>query len=230
VDDAALQLEYTRIVSPIDGVAGIRQVDPGNLVHASDQNGIVVLTQLDPISVVFTLPQDELPQLSAAMAQAECQVHAVSRAGDQVLAQGVLRVIDNQINTQTASVRLKAQFDNADRKLWPNQFVRARIEVSRQQNALVLPAAAVQQGPQGSFVYVITDKDVAQMRPVQLALLQGEQALIGRGLTPGERVVVEGQEQIKPNSPVTPRELGDRGPGKTARGGAPQGAGTAGAP
>ena len=172
VDDAALQLEYTRILSPIDGVAGIRQVDPGNLVHASDQTGIVVLTQLDPIAVVFTLPQDELPQLSAAMAQGECHVSAVSRAGDQVLGQGVLRVIDNQINTQTASVRLKAQFDNVERKLWPNQFVRARIEVSRQKDALVLPAAAVQQGPQGSYVYVLTQDDVAKMRPVQLALLQ----------------------------------------------------------
>ena len=227
VDEAALQLEYTRIVSPIDGVAGIRQVDPGNLVHAGDQGGIVVLTQLDPIAVVFTLPQDELPKLSAAMAGGECKVSAVSRAGDQVLAEGTLRVIDNQINTQTASVRLKAQFDNAERKLWPNQFVRARIEVSRQGDALVLPAPAIQQGPQGSYVYVLTDGDVAQMRPVQVALLQGEQALIGRGVSPGERVVVQGQEQLKPNTQVSARPLA------TAAGGgaAPRSAaGTAGAP
>lgn len=231
VDDAQLQLEYTRIVSPIDGVAGIRQVDPGNLVHASDQSGIVVLTQLDPISVVFTLPQDDLPKLSAAMAQGETKVQAVSRAGDQVLGEGTLRVIDNQINTQTASVRLKAQFDNVERKLWPNQFVRARIEVSRQTDALVLPAAAVQQGPQGSYVYVLNAKDEAQMRPVQVALLQGEQALIGRGLSPSERVVVEGQEQIKPNSAVSPRPYG--APGALGRGQdkrAQHGAGTAGAP
>ena len=230
VDDASLQLEYTKILSPIDGVAGIRQVDPGNLVHAGDQNGIVVLTQLDPIAVIFTLPQDELPKLAAAMAQGECKVQAVSRAGDQVLAEGTLRVIDNQINTQTASVRLKAQFDNTERKLWPNQFVRARIEVSRQASALVLPAAAVQQGPQGSYVYVLTDKDVAQMRPVQVALLQGEQALIGRGLSASERVVVEGQEQIKPNPAVSPRPYGTTAAAPRQEKPAPHGAGTAGAP
>jgi multidrug efflux system membrane fusion protein len=216
--DAELQLQYTRILSPIDGVTGIRLVDPGNLVHASDATGIVVLTQLDPIAVVFTLPQDDLPRLSLAMTDGKPKVIAASRAGDQVIAEGVLTVIDNQINTQTASVRLKAEFKNADRKLWPNLFVRARIEVSRQNDALLVPAAAVQHGPNGSFVYTLTQDNVAHMQPVEIALLQGEDALIGNGLHAGDRVVVDGQNQIKPNSVVTPRVDGAQaGAGKIRR-------------
>jgi multidrug efflux system membrane fusion protein len=218
--NAALQLDYTRITSPIDGVAGIRQVDAGNLVHATDTSGIVVLTRLDPISVIFTLPQDELPRLAQAMDEGARKVTAVSRAGDQVLGEGQLKVIDNQVNSATATVRLKAEFANPERKLWPNQFVRARIEVAHKADALTLPAAAIQQGPNGSFVYVLADGDIAQMRPVQLGLLQGDVALLAGGVKAGERVVVEGQEQIKPNSPVTPR---------TGReGGAPDGAGARG--
>lgn len=208
-DDAALQLTYTKILSPIDGVAGIRLVDPGNLVRASDTTGIVVLTQLDPIAVVFTLPQDDLPRLASAMADTARKVVAVSRAGDEVLGTGTLTVIDNQINTQTASVRLKAQFDNPERKLWPNQFVRAQIEVAHRDDALVLPAAAVQQGPNGSYVYVLNEGNIAHMQPVKLALLQGEDALIASGVARGDRVVVEGQEQIKPNTEVTPRAVGE---------------------
>ena len=231
-DEAALQLDYTRITSPIDGVAGIRQVDAGNLVSTNDTTGIVVLTRLDPIAVVFTLPQDELPRLSKAMAEGTRKVSAVSRAGDQVLAEGQLKVIDNQVSTSTATVRLKAEFSNAERKLWPNQFVRARIEVAQQAEALTLPAAAVQQGPNGSYVYVLTPEDVAQMRPLQITLLQGDSALIASGVKAGERVVVEGQEQIKPNSAVTPRtgrddaapRGGKRGPPGNGQHGAEQGA------
>jgi len=226
--DADLQLQYTRILSPIDGVTGIRLVDPGNQVHASDTTGIVVLTQLDPIAVVFTLPQDDLPRLALAMADGKPKVIAVSRAGDQVIAEGVLTVIDNQINTQTASVRLKAEFKNRDHTLWPNLFVRARIEVSRRDDALIVPAAAVQHGPNGSYVYVLTPDNVAHMQPVQIAMLQGEDALVGNGLSGGERVVVDGQNQIKPNGVVTPRVDGaPRGSGKTRPGpGKPAGTGT----
>jgi membrane fusion protein, multidrug efflux system len=204
-DDAALQLQYTRITSPIDGVAGIRLVDPGNLVRTADTTGIVTLTQLDPIAVIFTLPQDDLPRLALAMSDAKPKVAAWSRAGDELLGEGTLTVIDNQINTQTASVRLKAQFSNSDRKLWPNQFVRARIEVSHQPDALLLPAAAVQHGPDGSYVYVLSPDNKAHMQPVTVALLQGTDALISAGLRGGERVVVEGQEQIKPDSQVNVR-------------------------
>lgn len=204
VSEAQLQLQYTRMTSPIDGVAGIRQVDPGNLVHAADTNGIVVLTQLDPIAVIFGLPQDQLPPLSAAMALAPPQVEAWSRDGSQQLAVGSLQVIDNQINAATASVRLKARFDNPERKLWPNQFVRARVTIAQRQSALVLPAAAVQHGPEGAYVYVVTQQDRAVLRPVTVGLLQGEQALIDRGVEAGERVVIQGQEQIKPGGRVRP--------------------------
>ena len=205
-DDAALQLEYTRIYSPIDAVAGIRRVDPGNLLHITDTNGIVVLTQLDPIAVLFTLPQDELPRIAAALAQGPRKVDALSRAGDVVLASGQLTVIDNQVDASTGTVRFKAQFSNAKRALWPNQFVRARLEVSTREAALTLPAAAVQHGPEGSFVYVVGPGDVAKLRPVTVDVLQADQALIGSGLRAGERVVIDGQDQLKPNARVEPRD------------------------
>lgn len=211
VAEAQLQLQYTRIESPIDGVAGIRQVDPGNLVKATDANGIVVLTQLDPIAVVFTLPQDQLTPLSAAMAAGPAKVEVYSRDGSEQLGVGTLRVIDNQINMQTASVRLKAHFDNRERKLWPNQFVRARVTVSREDAALVLPATAVQHGPQGAYVYVVASNNIAQIRPIRVALLQGEDAVIEAGLKAGDRVVTQGQAQVKPNAPVHP--IAAEGPG-----------------
>jgi membrane fusion protein, multidrug efflux system len=204
--EAQLQLQYTRIESPIDGVAGIRQVDPGNLVKATDTNGIVVLTQLDPIAVVFTLPQDQLTPLSAAMAAGPAKVEVWSRDGSQQLAVGTLQVIDNQINVQTASIRLKARFDNAERKLWPNQFVRARVTVSQESAALVLPAVAVQHGPQGAYVYVVSEKNVAELKPIKVALLQGEEAVIASGVKAGDRVVTQGQSQVKPGGPVNPVE------------------------
>ena len=206
VAEAQLQLQYTRIESPIDGVAGIRQVDPGNLVKAADANGIVVLTQLDPIAVVFTLPQDQLTPLSAAMAAGPAKVELYGRDGSEQLAVGTLKVIDNQINLQTASIRLKAQFDNAERKLWPNQFVRARLTVAQEEAALVLPAVAVQHGPEGAYVYVVTADNKAQIRPIGVSLLQGEEALIESGLAAGDRVVTHGQAQVKPNGPVIPIE------------------------
>jgi multidrug efflux system membrane fusion protein len=215
-DDAALQLDYTRINSPIDGVAGIRKVDPGNLLRATDANGIVVLTQLDPIAVLFTLPQDELPRIAAALAKGPRKVDALSRAGDQVLAHGLLTVIDNQVDASTGTVRFKAQFENSKHALWPNQFVRARLEVSTQDKALTLPAAAIQHGPNGTFVYVVTAKDVAQLRPVTVDVLQGEEAVIGSGLRAGERVVVDGQDQLKPNASVEPRSSAAAGTPRSA--------------
>lgn len=221
VAEAQLQLQYTRIESPIDGVAGIRQVDPGNLVKASDSNGIVVLTQLDPIAVVFTLPQDQLTALSAAMSEGPAKVEVWSRDGSQQLGVGQLQVIDNQINVQTASIRLKARFDNAERKLWPNQFVRARVTVSREAAALVLPAVAVQHGPQGAYVYVVSAKNIAQLKPIHVGLLQGEEAVIASGLSAGDRVITHGQAQVKPDSPVSPLDAPSAGK--------PRGAGAAGA-
>jgi multidrug efflux system membrane fusion protein len=208
-DDAALQLDYTRITSPIDGVAGIRRVDPGNLLRTTDADGIVVLTQLDPIAVLFTLPQDELPRIAAALAQGPRSVLALSRGGEQVLATGKLTVIDNQIDSSTGTVRFKAQFENGKHTLWPNQFVRARLEVTTEQHALTLAAAAVQHGPNGTFVYVVNDDNVAQMRPVSVAVLQGDEVVIASGLKAGERVVIDGQDQLKPNAKVEPRDASD---------------------
>jgi membrane fusion protein, multidrug efflux system len=219
VADAQLQLQYTRIESPIDGVAGIRQVDPGNLVRATDTSGIVVLTQLDPIAVIFTLPQDQLTSLSAAVSAGPAKVEVWSRDGAAKLGEGTLAVIDNQINVQTASIRLKARFDNADKKLWPNQFVRARVTVSQEAAALVLPAVAIQHGPEGAYVYVVADKNIAQLRPIRVALLQGEEAVIESGLKAGERVVTAGQAQVKPNAPVVPMD-----PESSGKKGAKQGA------
>jgi multidrug efflux system membrane fusion protein len=220
VDNAALLLDYTRIVSPVDGVAGIRLVDPGNLLHTSDATGIVVLTKLDPIAVLFTVPQDELPRLSAALAEGPRKVIALNRGGDQVLGEGRLTVIDNQINVATGTVRLKAEFANPGHALWPNQFVRSRLEVSTLPDALTLPAAAVQHGPEGPYVYVLAPGDIAQQRSVTVGALQGEDALISSGLKSGERVIVEGQDQLKPNTKVDPSGPGPKPGRATAHGAA----------
>ncbi|MBL9039611.1 MAG: efflux RND transporter periplasmic adaptor subunit [Archangium sp.] len=208
VDNAKLQLDYTRITSPIDGIAGIRQIDPGNLVRASDATGLVVLTQLDPISVVFTLAQDELSRVSNAFSQGPRQVEAWSRDGRTLLATGELKVIDNQINLTTASLRLRAQFDNSDRALWPNQFVKARLHVESKQNALVVSASAVQRGQQGTFVYVVGADRTAQLKPVEVDFIEGSVAVLKSGIAPGELVVIDGQAQLKPGAAVDPRQAG----------------------
>ncbi len=206
VENAKLQLEYSRIVSPIDGLAGIRQVDQGNVVHQSDVNGIVVLTQISPIAVIFTLPQDDLVRISKAFSAAPRQVEAWSRDGQTKLAGGELKVIDNQINANTATIRLKATFENADHALWPNQFVKARLHVESMQSAVVVSAAAIQRGQQGTFVYVVTPENTAQLKPVEVDTVEGTVAVIKRGLAAGETVVIDGQSQLKPGSPVDARK------------------------
>ncbi len=206
-DNAKLQLEYSRIVSPIDGVAGLRLVDQGNLVHASDATGLVVLAQLDPISVVFTLPQDELDRLQRAMAGGNLQVEAWARDGRSLLGTGQLTVIDNQVNATTGTVKLRAQFANPTRALWPNQFVKARLTVDQKKNALVIAAAAVQRGPQGTFVY-LADNGTAKLQQVEVELIEGSFAVISSGLKAGDKVITDGQSQLKPGSPIEPRTAG----------------------
>src|SRR5207302_11394216 len=174
IDSANLNLDYARITSPIDGVTGVRLVDPGNLVHASDVSGIVVLTQLDPISVLFTLPQDNLPQVAQQMELGTLSVEAWSRDGNTKLATGELLLNDNQINQNTATMRLKATFANPQRVLWPNQFVKARLLVSVRKGALVIAATAVQRGPDGTFVYVVGPDDTVQARTVEVDPTQGD--------------------------------------------------------
>lgn len=205
VDAAKLNIEYARIVSPIDGVTGVRQVDQGNIVHASDPTGIVVLTQLDPIAVLFTLPEDDLPKISAKQQQAPLVVEAYARDGVTKLGKGELLVIDNQINTTTATIRLKATFKNPDRVLWPNEFVKARLVVTTKKGAIVVPAAAIQRGPSGVFVYVVGDDGTAQPRPCEVETTQGEIAIIAKGVRAGERVITDGQSQLAPGSRVAAR-------------------------
>lgn len=202
INAARLNLDYARVTSPIDGVTGVRLVDPGNVVHASDAGGLVVVTQLDPIAVLFTLPEDDLPEITEAMAKGTLDVEAVSRDGDRSLGLGHLAVIDNAINQQTATLRLKAIFDNPTLQLWPNQFVKARLRLATRHDALVVPAAAVQHGPQGTFAYVVDASQMAAARPLAVEATQGEIAVIKSGLLPGDQVVVEGQAQLRPGARV----------------------------
>ena len=205
VDAAKLNLDYARITSPINGVVGVRLVDPGNLVHASDPGGIVTVTQLDPIAVLFTLPQDDLPAIAAEQAKGKIAVDALSREGTKKLATGELSVIDNQINTTTATIRLKAVFPNADRALWPNEFVKARLLLSTRTGAIAVPATVVQRGPTGTFAYVVGPDKTAQMRPIEVDMTAGELALISKGLKPGEQVITDGQNQLRPGAKIAPR-------------------------
>ncbi len=209
IENARLQLDYTHIKSPIEGLTGVRQVDPGNLVHTADASGIVVVTQIDPIAVIFTLPQDDLPRVSRAQATGPLQVDALSRdGGGQPLATGKLEVVDNQINQTTATIRLKAIFPNPaapQHALWPNQFVKARLRLAVRKGALVIPAVAVQRGPQGTFVYVVGSDEKAAVRPVTVDTLQGDEALLSKGVQAGDAVVIEGQNQLRPGARVATR-------------------------
>ena len=220
IETARLNLSYARIASPIDGVTGIRAVDPGNVVHLTDANGIVTLTQLDPIAVLFTLPQDQLPQVAQAMQAGSPEVAVYSRDGALELGRGKLEVVDNQINQTTATLRLKAVLDNPKRQLWPNQFVKARLLLTVRKDATVVPASALQRGPDGTFVYVVNG-DQAMPRQVEIALQQGEDAVVARGLQPGDVAVVEGQSQLRPGSKVSARPAGEK-PGTEKPGAAGQ--------
>jgi multidrug efflux system membrane fusion protein len=227
IESAKLNLDYARIKSPIDGVTGVRQVDPGNLVHATDASGIVVVTQLDPIAVIFTLPQDDLQRVVAAQAAAKggsLAVDALSRDGAQALATGSLEVVDNQINTATATIRIKAIFPNPNRRLWPNQFVKTRLELAVRKGALVVPAVAIQRGPQGTFVYVAGAAGTAEPRPVTVDVIEGDEALIAKGLVAGAEVVIEGQNQLRPGAKIVVRNAAAAGAG-SGDGGRAHGAG-----
>jgi multidrug efflux system membrane fusion protein len=204
-DNARLQLDYARIKSPIDGVTGVRQVDPGNIVHPGDAGGIVVVTQLDPMAVVFTLPQDDLPRVAKQLAEGPLQVEAYARDGATLLGTGQLLLIDNQVNQQTATIKLKATFPNPKRLLWPNAFVKARLLLTTRSGALVVPATAIQRGPQGTFVYLLDPANKASVRPVVIDQTQDEIVILKSGLKPGDRIVIEGQGAIRPGATVAPR-------------------------
>lgn len=205
IENAQLNIRYAHIVSPVDGVCGIRLIDPGNIVHAADTSGIVIVTEVDPIAVLFTLPQDDLPTVVRALKQGALPVTVLGRDGGNRLGEGSVDIIDNQINQLTATIRLKAIVPNRDGMLWPNQFVKAHLLVATRAHALVVPSTAVQRGPDGSFAYVINADDTVAVRRVQPELTTGEVTLVRTGLAAGERVVAEGQNELSPGSRVSVR-------------------------
>ena len=210
VTSAKVQLDYAHITSPIDGRTGIRLVDAGNLVRATDQTGIVVITQLRPISLIFTLPEQSLIDIQQHQENGEqLGVLAVSRDNKKTLGEGKLTVIDNQIDITTGTIRLKAEFPNDQNTLWPGQFVNARLHLTTRKNGVVVPSAAVQRGPDGSYVYVIGEDMKVTMWPVTVAQNEGGEALIDEGLKGGEHIVVDGQYKLQPGSMV---KLGDTPP------------------
>jgi len=226
IANAKLNLQYTRITAPFTGRVGLRQIDPGNIVHANDQNGMLTLTQMEPIAAIFTLPEDNLQVVLRHMKNGVLSVDAFSRDDRTRIASGKLETIDNQIDPTTGTVRLKAVFDNKDRALWPNQFVNIHLQLETRKNAIVVPASAVQRGPQNNtFTYVVGGDDTAQVRNVQVALTQGNVALIADGLQAGERVVTDGQEKLQAGMKVEPqirqRSGSDAPPSAQPQGGDP---------
>jgi len=203
VDNARLQLSYTRITAPISGKLGLRRVDAGNLVNANDPVGLVVITETQPISVVFTLPENDLPVVRQPMlAGQKLEVDAYDRADAKRLAQGVLMSIDNQIDITTGTVKLKAEFKNADDALFPNQFVNVRMKVRTLKDALTIPASAIQQGNRGAFVYVIEAEGTASVRVVKVGDRTAESLVILDGIKAGERVVLEGVDRLREGAKV----------------------------
>jgi multidrug efflux system membrane fusion protein len=201
VDAARLNLEWTHVVAPIDGRLGLRQVDPGNLVSSTDANGIVVITRVDPIAVLFTLPQDELGPVLERMQSATLEVAILSRDGTRSLATGHLTVVDNRIDVTTGTIRMKAEVPNEARVLWPSQLVETRMLLETRQGVMVVPDASVQQGPDGSFVYVVVDHH-AQVRPVTIDRIVDDLAIVAGGLTLEDEIVSEGQSRLRPNAEV----------------------------
>jgi len=208
IDNAKLQLEYCHITAPVSGHIGLRLVDAGNIVHASDANPMLVITQLQPISVIFTLPEDSLPVVVQRMKQGILKVDAYDRDNKIKLATGTLLTIDNQIDQTTGTDRLKATFDNNDGVLFPNQFVNIRLLLDVRKDSTIVPSVAVQRGPQGSFVYVVKADSTVEARPVTVALTQSNQSAIASGLQVGEVVVTDGQDKLQNGAKVETRSPG----------------------
>jgi multidrug efflux system membrane fusion protein len=206
IDNEKLQLTYCRITSPIDGRVGLRLVDPGNIVHAADTNGMLVITQVQPIAVIFTLPEDNIPDVIAVMKKRQMTVEAYGRDNKALLATGRLLTLDNQIDPTTGTLRFKSQFDNQDMSLWPNQFVNIRLFLDVRQNAIVVSSAAIQKGAQGAFVYVVDANNEAQVRQIQVDFTEGNATIVSRGLNAGETVVVDGADKLQSGSPVIPHQ------------------------
>lgn len=198
IDNARTQLDYTRIISPIDGRTGIRLVDPGNIVHAADTTGIVVVTQVQPITVIFTLPSENLTAVSEALSAGQVRVTTMSRDGVKVLDQGILSVIDNRIDQTTGTMRLKAVFANARNSLWPGQYVNARVLVRTAHGVLTIPTNAVQHGSAGTFTYVVKADNSVEARPIKVGDQTDDISVIASGLDVSERVVTSNQYRLQP--------------------------------
>ncbi|MBF0496942.1 MAG: MdtA/MuxA family multidrug efflux RND transporter periplasmic adaptor subunit [Deltaproteobacteria bacterium] len=203
IENVKLQLIYCRITAPISGRIGLRLVDEGNIVHANDSNGLAVITQLQPITVIFSIPEDSLPPVQEKLkAGVRLPVEALNREQSKVLATGYLLTIDNQIDSTTGTVRLKAEFPNKDNELFPNQFVNARLLLDAKRGTTVVPAAALQRNPQGAFVYIVKEDQTVAARPVTVGPSEGDVISIDKGLSPGELVVLEGAERLRTGSQV----------------------------
>ncbi len=205
IDNAKLNLVYCHITAPVSGRVGLRLVDPGNIVHASDTNAMFVITQLQPIAVLFTLPEDNLQTVSRRMANGTLEVDAFSRDDQTKLATGKLLTIDNQIDQTTGTGRLKAVFGNKDNALWPNQFVNARLLLETRKNSTTIPAAAIQRGPQGTYVFVVKSDNTVDVRDVNVSFTQDNISVIASGIAPNDVVVTDGQDKLQQGSKIETR-------------------------
>jgi multidrug efflux system membrane fusion protein len=217
-------LGYTKIIAPLSGRAGLRQVDQGNIIHASDATGLVVITQLQPIAVQFSLPQQQIVRVNAASAKGALAVDVFGNDGTTVVDTGTLKGIDNQVDPTTGTLRLKAEFRNATFQLWPGQFVNVRLKVDTLSQALVVPTSAVQRGPAGTFSYVIGDDDIVTAKPVAVVQQNETDAVVSSGLSASDRVVttgfanlsdgakvIIGKDEQTPAADLAPRKKGGRG-------------------
>jgi membrane fusion protein, multidrug efflux system len=202
IETAQTNLDYTDIVAPSDGRMGVRMIDPGNIVHASDQSAIAVLTQTQPTAVMFTLPAQTLDDVRAAMARGPVEVAAFDRDNVGLLSQGTLSTIDNLIDQTTATYRLKAMFANADEKLWPGEFVNARVLLETRKDAVVMPSVAVQRGPHGLFAWVVRSDNKVEPRPIKTGATDGDRIIVTSGVNEGERVVVDGQYKLQTGASI----------------------------
>ena len=196
IEAAQTQLDYATIVAPIDGVVGFRQIDLGNIIHPTDVNPLTVLTQIKPAQVIFTLPQSNLGPVREAMLRGPVSVLAFDQNDKEQLAEGHLLLIDNQIDQATSTIRLKAEFANENERLWPGEFIRNRILITTQKNAVTVPAVAVQRGPDGFYVWVVKPDKTAEQRPIDAQIINEELAIASKGLNAGEQVVVNGQSRL----------------------------------
>jgi multidrug efflux system membrane fusion protein len=230
IDTAKLQIVYCNITAPFTGRVGLRQVDPGNIVHAADTNPMLILTQLQPIAVIAPMVEDQLPTVVQHMKNSTLQVEAYDRDNGAKLATGKLQTIDNQIDPTTGTVKVKAVFDNKDNQLWPDQFVNVHLLLETRKNSTVVPTAAILRGPQGTFVYLAKSDKTVEARTVAIALTQGDTTVIASGVNPGDTVVTDGQDKLQTGSTIAPRNPSNPPAGQTGSGDTKSGTPASGSP